>query len=89
MTDMHGRGFCPRCLLKDVPEGEALAALMAQWLEAIPPERRTEDALYRDRLSRCRACPHLSAGLCALCGCYVEYRAAQSRQRCPDVPGRW
>ena len=82
-------GLCPRCLLKDIPEGEALAALMRQWLDAIPEERKTDETTYRDRLERCRACPRLSAGLCALCGCYVEYRAAQRQQRCPEVPGKW
>ena len=46
-------------------------------------------ALLRARLDACRACPHLNAGTCALCGCYVEYRAAHAAQRCPDAPGRW
>ena len=86
---MHGRDFCPRCLLSQTPEGEALAALIKQWIDAIPDERRTDPDIYRERLERCNACPRLSDGLCALCGCYVEYRAAQMTQRCPDVPGRW
>ena len=89
MTDMHARDFCPRCLIGDVPEGGELAALLAQWIAAIPEECRATDALYRDRLERCKACPSLSAGLCGLCGCYAEYRAAQAHQRCPDAPARW
>lgn len=89
MTAMHSRSFCPRCLLSQTPEGEALAALIAQWIDAIPESRRADEALLRRRLERCDACPHLAAGLCALCGCYVEYRAAQLHQRCPDVPERW
>ncbi len=80
---------CPRCLLSEVPGAEALATLNRQWIEALPPERRADAATYAARLSACRACEHLSAGTCALCGCYVEYRAAQSRQRCPDVPHKW
>ena len=80
---------CPRCLSSEVPGGEALSALLRQWTEAIPDERRTNGALRRARLDACRACPHLSAGTCALCGCYVEYRAAHAAQRCPDAPGRW
>ena len=80
---------CPRCLLHETPGAEALAALNRQWIEALPEERRADAALYRARLEACRCCGHLAAGTCALCGCYVEYRAAQRRQRCPDVPGRW
>ena len=80
---------CPRCLLADAPGGEALAALNRQWIEALPAERRADDAVYRARLATCRACEHLASGTCALCGCYVEYRAAQRARKCPDVPGRW
>ena len=80
---------CPRCLVENAPDGEALAALIAQWIDAIPPERKAEGALVEARLSACRDCPHLTQGTCALCGCYVAYRAAQDWQRCPDVPGRW
>ena len=80
---------CPRCLLNEVPGAEALAALNRQWIEALPPERRTDAAAYARRLAACQGCEHLAAGSCALCGCYVEYRAAQAGQRCPDVPGRW
>lgn len=80
---------CPRCLLADAPGGEALAALNRQWIEALPDERRAEESVYAARLAACRACGHLAAGTCALCGCYVEYRAAQKAQCCPDVPGKW
>lgn len=88
MNAPHARP-CPRCLLNEVPGAEALAALNRQWIEALPPERRTDDAAYAARLDACRRCEHLSSGGCALCGCYVEYRAAQRDRRCPDVPARW
>ena len=80
---------CPRCLLDEVPGAEALAALNRQWIEALPEASRTDEAAYQRRLAACRACEHLSGGSCALCGCYVEYRAAQALRHCPDVPGRW
>ena len=38
---------CPRCLLGEVPGAEALAALNRQWIEALPPERRTDESVYR------------------------------------------
>lgn len=80
---------CPRCLLGEAPGAEALAALNRQWIEALPPERRTDAEAYDRRLQTCRRCEHLFSGSCALCGCYVEYRAAQRDRRCPDVPNRW
>ena len=80
---------CPRCLLGEVPGAEALAALNRQWIDALPAERRTEDTAYKARLQACMSCEHLAAGTCELCGCYVEYRAAQMERHCPDVPGRW
>lgn len=83
------RDFCPRCLLAEVPDGEALARLNRQWIDALPPERQANDALYEARLAACRGCGHLFAGTCGLCGCYVEYRAAQADRRCPDVPPCW
>ena len=80
---------CPRCLLSETPGAEALVALNRQWIDALPEERRTEEGAYRARLAACRACGHLAGGTCGLCGCYVEYRAAQRERHCPDVPGRW
>ena len=38
VTDLHARGFCPRCLLGDVPGGEELAAKLGEWLAANPRE---------------------------------------------------
>ena len=89
MRDMEGRVPCPRCLLEQSPRGEALAALIDEWIEAIPEDRRADDTLFRRRLEACDGCPRMAGGLCALCGCYVAYRAAQAAQRCPDVPARW
>lgn len=84
-----GRPPCPRCLLAEVPGGEALAKLNRQWIEALPEENRADDATRNARLMACRRCEHLAAGTCGLCGCYVEYRAAQAIRHCPDVPARW
>ena len=41
------------------------------------------------RLAICRDCDQLRSGLCALCGCYVELRAAKGRMGCPALPPRW
>ena len=66
-----------------------MARVIAEYVESLPPESRAPEALRQARLSRCLACPHLTDGTCALCGCYVEARAAKRSQVCPDVPGRW
>ncbi|XID94017.1 DUF6171 family protein [Paenibacillaceae bacterium WGS1546] len=45
------------------------------------------DAVYEERLSRCRACPKLLGGhTCALCGCIVRVAAKFKDRSCP-APG--
>ncbi len=85
---MLNRPFC-RCLLEDLPSGAELAANIRELIEQLPPERRAPEETVRTRLSACLACNHLYDGLCALCGCYVELRAAGQPSRCPDLPDRW
>ena len=80
---------CIRCLIRDLPDGEQLAELIRERNELLPEGKRAGEALYRARLDICRACPSLNRGTCALCGCYVEIRAAEKARACPDVPGRW
>lgn len=89
MSNVNSRDFCPRCLLEEVPGAEALADLTRQWIAALPEERRADAATLRARLVACHGCDYLAAGTCGLCGCYVEYRAAQAHKHCPNVPGRW
>ena len=86
---MLNKPFCRRCLLADMPDQAALAASIAELIALLPDTLRAEEALRRDRLACCRRCPHLLDGMCALCGCYVELRAAKARMCCPDVPTRW
>ena len=78
-----------RCLAADILGGEALAALIRERVEEIPEEEKTSEAEYARRLEQCRGCRALNRGTCALCGCYVEIRAAKGRMICPDVPNKW
>ena len=78
-----------RCLTADLPDAAALSRLLTEWLGQIPEEERTESEETAWRLDRCRRCDFLQDGTCALCGCYVELRAAKRRMRCPDLPDRW
>lgn len=81
--------ICKRCLIGDIPDQASLAELIRERIALLPEEQRADEALMVSRLDACRACDHLNSGTCALCGCYVELRAAKRHMRCPDVPARW
>lgn len=78
-----------RCLLADLPDQAALAKSIQELIDLLPDTQRAGEDARQARLAACRRCPHLADGMCVLCGCYVELRAAKARMRCPDVPGRW
>ena len=78
-----------RCLTADMPGGDALARIIRERTEQIPEAEQTPESLRLRRLDACRECGKLNRGTCALCGCYVEIRAARRRMDCPDVPPRW
>lgn len=80
---------CRRCLLEQMDGERATLTLLRERLDALPSERRADDAAYRARLAVCALCDHLNGGVCALCGCYVEWRAALAVTRCADTPPRW
>lgn len=80
---------CRRCLLEDMPEEAALAQSVRELVSLLPDHVRADAEATRRRLEVCRQCDHLYGGMCALCGCYVQLRAAKARMGCPDVPGRW
>lgn len=72
-----------------MPSEAALMENIRDLIALLPEEQRADEALWRERLDCCRRCDHLNDGTCALCGCFVELRAAKQRMRCPDVPTRW
>ena len=78
---------CVRCLTADLPEGEALSAILRERVSQLPEEERVPDTVYRARLDICLSCERLNRGTCALCGCYVEVRAARRGKDCPEH--RW
>ena len=49
---------------------------------------KADDDLYQQRLAACQSCDHLIAGVCMKCGCYVEFRAAHKKLKCPNVKDR-
>ena len=81
--------FCRRCLLEDMPSEAALMENIRDLIALLPAEKRAADDVRASRLKQCRLCDHLNDGTCALCGCFVELRAAKAFMRCPQVPPRW
>lgn len=80
--------ICRKCLLEEMDENEVYADLQ-KYIRQIPQDERTEEEEYRRRLDACRGCSQLFAGMCRICGCYVEMRAAVRVRSCPMVHPKW
>ncbi|MDR1600173.1 MAG: DUF6171 family protein [Oscillospiraceae bacterium] len=80
---------CRRCLLRDDSSQNDLFRSMSEYVASIPPWEKVSDASYFTRLEACSACANIISGICRICGCYVESRAAKRRMACPDVPSKW
>lgn len=74
---------CKRCLLLQTGGEVTLKEIMSQ-LNSVEKELRADDETYKKRLSECKKCDNLLAGMCTKCGCYVEYRAGIKNKDCPD-----
>lgn len=83
-----GRRPCRKCLLIEV-EDEAYEDSIRRYLENLDEEQKADERLYNERLRQCKRCEYLHVGMCRLCGCYVEVRAAHKGRKCPDVKRRW
>ena len=77
---------CTRCLLRDLGN-EPLYERIRRTVDAIAPTARCPDDVYEARLLACGTCEKLFCGMCRICGCYVEVRAAKSENRCPKPGG--
>lgn len=62
---------------------------MYDYIARLPAEDKASDAEYERRLGICRECENLADGMCRLCGCYVEMRAAIALRDCPAIENRW
>lgn len=84
---MEGR-VCKRCLLRETDEAQAYQN-MFDYIARLPLEDKTSDEEYERRLHICKECDYLLKGMCRLCGCFVEMRAAMRVKGCPHVPNLW
>ena len=78
---------CKRCLLLESAEGGMLESIKEK-IDKLSPEKKCESEVYNERLKKCKSCDNLISGVCMKCGCYVEFRAAFKKQKCPDVSDR-
>lgn len=85
---MSATRLCKKCLLREMPE-EDIYKDMYEYLARLPQEDKAEKELYEQRLQICKECEMLLSGMCRLCGCFVEMRAAIKKRSCPGAPQKW
>ena len=78
---------CKKCLLYESAEGDILNDIKEK-IAKLPESDKVSETEYQNRLAFCKTCDNLISGVCMKCGCYVEFRAAFKKQKCPDVKGR-
>lgn len=74
---------CRRCLTRDMNGHEEYFRSLHAYIENMDPDIKAPNGLYEERLAVCRECEMLFQGMCKSCGCYVELRAAASKNVCP------
>lgn len=79
---------CRKCLIREENQAEYFSRL-DQYIAGLDEDDRVSQEEYERRLLLCGNCPRLMNGMCRLCGCFVELRAALKVRKCPDIPGRW
>lgn len=74
---------CKRCLIRDMSEYEEFKN-MYEYIRNLPEEIKAAQELYENRMEICKACDMLMSGMCRKCGCFVEMRAAVTKNYCPS-----
>ncbi|MBO5037000.1 MAG: hypothetical protein J6D42_07980 [Clostridia bacterium] len=78
---------CKRCLLLEAAEADTLKSIQERIVK-LSENEKADNELYQKRLEECKNCDHLISGVCMKCGCYVEFRAAYKRLKCPNANDR-
>lgn len=84
MTDR----ICKKCLLRDLTDDDKFRTIY-EYIESLPKEVRATPEVEQYRLTICMECAHLVNGMCALCGCFVEVRAAKAISHCAKSRDIW
>lgn len=80
--------FCRRCLVREMADKDYIHSIQ-QYVDNIDEDIKTQQKEYETRLNQCKQCDNLLNGMCRICGCFVEMRAAVTRNYCPDVDKKW
>ncbi|MCM1285233.1 MAG: DUF6171 family protein [Acetobacter sp.] len=75
--------ICKKCLLLEAGETKSYKSL-SEYIETLEESCKVSDDVYNRRLSLCKKCDNLIAGMCIKCGCYVELRAVYKNRHCAD-----
>ncbi len=78
---------CKMCLLRECAKEDVLSDIDER-IKKLSPHEKVDADTYEKRLSFCKECSNLISGVCMKCGCYVEFRAAFKKQKCPDATDR-
>lgn len=82
-SDGTGR-VCRRCLTREMLGQEEYFTNLQQYIANLDADIKAQEELYEQRLSVCKECELLFQGMCRICGCYVELRAAIGTNACPN-----
>ncbi|MDR3593743.1 DUF6171 family protein [Clostridium sp.] len=80
--------FCKKCLLDKLFEEKEYQHLQ-DYIKNLDKNIKTDDNEYKKRLDLCMQCDNLINGMCKICGCFVEMRAAIKKNYCPDAEKYW
>ena len=80
--------ICKRCLLDELDGGELYLSVQER-IALLDEDIKVGGKEYGKRLDACKGCDRLTNGMCELCGCFVELRAAKKNIHCPDTPDKW
>lgn len=76
--------LCRKCLTRELADGGETYLSLREYIDNLDPDVKASEELYLERLSVCKECDLLLAGMCRSCGCYVELRAAMAKNGCPE-----
>lgn len=86
--EQQEKRYCRKCLLREMDEGEYFANLY-EYIANLDEDVKVNHQEYERRLNLCRGCDNLLNGMCRICGCYVELRAAMKKNSCPGTNKSW
>lgn len=78
---------CKHCLLLEAGE-QASYKTVSDYINNLDDDLKVSSQEYERRLSLCKKCEFLIAGMCRKCGCYVEIRAVLKNKFCPNFDNK-